>query len=171
MTPESKRRRPGGAESLELELYVRSLTPTECRNRQADVVRRLAQLEVDGRIDDVTVEVWGRQLAVDDAHRTEPGRRISDRIDAFRTWAADTGRSVDRQFPVERVSSTLTGDEYTRIGFPTMTLAEYEGDDLRFVSPCTDDGAVCTVEDRLTAIESTERAPPRRLVGDVEADE
>lgn len=172
MTLETMPRRPGGPASLTVELYVRSLSPRECRGRQAAVVSRLARLEVDGQVDDHTVDVWGRQLAVEDAHRTASGRRIRDRIEAFRAWADTHGRSVDPHFPVETVSSELLGEEYSRITFPTMALAEYEDGNLRFVSPCTDDGGVvCTVADRLAALESAERAQAVGIVTDVEADE
>jgi len=154
------------AESLTLELYVRSLSPGGFLEQQHGVVERLERLEADDVIDDYSVDVWGRGLADPEAARTGVGQWIHDRIGEFREWAEGEGMCLDSFFPVEAVRSDITGEEYTRVRFPTVTLAEYDGDDLRFVSPCSDGETVHTVTDRLDAITGVPDAPGARVNGD-----
>lgn len=141
--------------TLRLVLYVRSLSPSECRTQQQTVVRRLDQLETDGIIDGYSVEVWGDQLAMSDIERTGMGKRIYDHVREVRTWADANGVSIDSVFPVDTVRSKISGEEYRRIRFPTMALVEYEDGEIRFFSPCTDGETVHTVVDRLDALEDS----------------
>lgn len=150
------------AESLTLELYVRSLSPGGFLEQQRGVVERLERLEAADVIDDYSVDVWGRGLADPDAARTGVGQWIYDRIGEFREWADREGMSLDSFFPVEPVRSDLSDEEYTRIRFPTVTLAEYEGDVLRFVSPCSDGETVHTVMDRIDALAGIADVPETR---------
>ena len=137
-----------------MELYVRSLSPTSFRDRQERVINRLERLEAIGAIGDYTVEVWGDRLAEPDVHRTETGRRISELIERFRSWADDHGKSISRYFDAETVRSKMTDEEYSQIAFPAMTLAEYGPDGLEFVTPCSDGETVHSVRDRLDALEA-----------------
>lgn len=143
-------------DTVRLELYVRSLAPTGCRSRQEGVVDRLAQLESGGLIEEYTVDVWGRQLSLEGSPRSEAEARIRERIEAFQSWARTHGRSLDRFFPVDTVHSELTGEEYTCVRVPVMTLAEYEGETLRFVTPSSDRETTHTVADHLEAIEAAD---------------
>lgn len=134
-------------------LYVRSLAPSECRPQQIAIIRRLKQLEASGAINDYSVEVWGSQLTEYEADLTESGDRIRDRIEDFRAWAADHDVSIESFFPIRTVASEFTDEEYTRIQFPVLTLAESGDDSLRFVTPCTDGESVYTVVDHLDLLE------------------
>lgn len=142
------------------ELWVRSLAPTGCRPQQEACLQHLRQLEADGDIETFTVEVWGTHLALSDGERTAIGQRIHDRVEEFRAWAMEHGMAPDSLFSTESINPLPPSEEYTRITLPLMTLAEYEGDTLRFVSPCTDGETVHTVTDRLDALASTASAPP-----------
>lgn len=150
------------AESLTVELYVRSLSPGGFLEQQRGVVERLERLEANGTISDYGVDVWGRGLAEPDTARTSAGRWIHDRIGEFREWAEREGMCLDSFFPVEAARSEITGEEYTYIRFPAMALAEYEGDDLRFVSPCSDGESVHTVMDRVDELASVVDATETR---------
>lgn len=143
-------------DSVRLELYVRSLAPTGCRSGQEGIVERLAQLESSGQIEEYTVDIWGRQLSLDGSPRTEPEARIRERIELFQSWARTHDRSLDRFFPVDTVRSELTGEEYTCVRVPVMTLAEYEAERLRFVTPSTDGETTHTVADHIEAIEAAD---------------
>lgn len=144
-----------------LELYVRSLAPGNCHLQQEGVIQQLNQLEASGVVEEYTVEVWGKQLTPSAADRTEVGQRLSNRVNEFRTWADSHDMSLSSTFPLELVRSEFTGDEYTRIRLPTIALAEYEGDNLQFVSPCSDGETVHTVADHLAAIANTQDAATR----------
>ena len=142
------------AAPLTVELYVRSLCADAAKAPQEAALERLSRLERDGVIDEYTVHVWGRRISPDAAAaETDVGRFVLDRIEAFEDWANDVGASVRSFFDTEAVDSSITGASYEAITVPTLTLAEYHGDELRWVAPCAVDGTVYTVPDRLDALE------------------
>lgn len=144
-----------GALPLRLELLVRSLSPDGAGCHPDAIVDRLDALEAEGSVDGYTVDVWGREVCPSRAAaRTEVGRDALERLAAFERWARDAGPSVELSFDVREVRSKLTDEAYTTITFPCVTLAEYVGDDLRFVSPCSDGETKYTVSDRLDALEA-----------------
>lgn len=160
MTADNHNRGNRQEKTVEVALYVRSLSPPGACAHQRTVVDRLETLESNGTVDEYTVEVWGSQLATSDATRSGTGRQIFDRIEQFRSWAKTHGRSIESFFATETVRSKITDEEYTRVVFPTMTLAEYVEGELRFVSPSNQGEAVTTVADRLDAIEATVAETP-----------
>lgn len=139
--------------SLTLEVYVRSLAPRAIQSHQEEIFRRLERLEAIGIVDEYAVELWGRELPANPPDGDAIGQDIRNRIGQFRRWASAADVSLEPGFSTETVRSTITGETSTRIRVPAITLAEYVGDDLQFVSPCTDDGTAITVTDRLDAIE------------------
>ena len=114
-----------------VELCVRSLSE-EVQPLLDGTLRRLDGADVDR----VGVVVWGRSFdPTGPAAATDPGRALADRLDAFRRWAAENDASFGSFFrtrPVRR----LTGETYTRVDLPTVTLAEYRDGELAFVAPC-----------------------------------
>jgi len=139
---------------LTVTLFVRSLSPSGLRERQEDVLGRLDALEENDTIETYSVEVWGKQLALKDAHRSDPGERISDHLESLREWAATHGYSLKPFFETKTIDSKFTGGPYTRTEFPVMTLVEYMGDEIQFVSPCADGDSITTVSDRLNELET-----------------
>lgn len=137
-----------------VELFVRSLSPGVGRDRHERVLDQIERLESRGRIDEYAVHVWGSRLDPAAATRTEVGQFIRGRVEAFCEWAAGDDRSIDPFFEPERVCSSLTGDSYTELTLPTVALAEYVGDELVFVAPCSDGDRRYTVEDRLAELET-----------------
>jgi DNA-binding Lrp family transcriptional regulator len=141
-----------------VELYVRSLCSGIERPPQESAIERLERLERDGVLDEYTVHVWGRRVSPDSAAaETAAGRFVLSRIDEFRNWARRNGASVRSFFDTHEVDSAITGESYTAITVPALTLAEFHGDDLHRVTPCSRDGAVHTVDDHLDALEATVR--------------
>jgi DNA-binding Lrp family transcriptional regulator len=145
-------------EPVTVELYVRSLCSGAERPPQDAAIERLERLERDGVLEEYTVRVWGRRVSPDSAAaETAAGRFVLSRIGEFRNWARRTGASVRSFFDTHEVDSSITDESYTAITVPTLTLAEFHGDDLHRVTPCSLDGAVHTVGDHLDALEATAR--------------
>lgn len=146
---------------LTLDLYIRSLAQRGTQTGQDAVITRLEGLDEQGVIAEFTVHVWGERVAFDTATaRTNAGKEVMERVEAFRAWADQSGISVKSFFDAEKTQSTITDEEYTIITLPTITLVEYVGDSLRFVAPCTDGETFYSVADRLDALERGETAVP-----------
>jgi hypothetical protein len=137
-----------------VELYVRSLAPRAAHDRLEDFVETLETLEARDRIGDYSVHVWGSRIdRTSAAARTEAGRFVTGRVEAFTDWACEQGLSLGTFFEEESVESSITGEEYTALTLPTAALAEYVDEELALVAPCSDGDSVCTVMDRLEALE------------------
>lgn len=139
---------------MTVELYVRSLTSWAGRPQQEAVINRLERLNATDGIDEFTVHVWGQQVPL--STTTDAGQSVLDRVAEFREWAADTGRSLDRAFRTRQVDSEFVDEQYETLVLPMVVLAEYQDDDLRYVAPCSENGEVCTVRDRLDQLTTSE---------------
>ena len=132
-----------------LELYLRSLAPATGRDEQDRVVRRLYDLDDDGRIKGFDVRLCGDCVCPRaETARTDPGRRLLRRYERFEEWAEEAGYDL-AGFERREVDSVLTGATVTGVAFPRMVLAEYRGGSLTFVAPATDESGTVTVRDRL----------------------
>jgi DNA-binding Lrp family transcriptional regulator len=142
-------------EQVTVDLHVRSLTPRGGHGQQEAVIERLERLADTGQIDEFTVDVWGRQVSLSTAAaRTDRGQSVLNRVEAFREWADETGRSINSFFETRRVSSEVTEESYVALVLPLFTLAEYRDGDLAYVAPCSSGENVVTVTDRLDALEA-----------------
>lgn len=142
-------------EPFTVDLFVRSLSPVGARGRPPETIERLRSLTEAGTVDDYSVTVWGREIGLSsEAASEERERLVLDRVTALRSWAAEQGVTLDASERQE--VSALTGETYTALTLPVMVLVESAGDDLTCVTPCTTDGGVLTVEDRLESLESLE---------------
>ena len=142
------------AAPVTVELYVRSLAADAAQAPQEAAIERLSRLERDGVVDEYAVHVWGRRVSPDTAAAgTSAGRFVLDRIERFRDWARRNGATLRSFFDTHEVDSSITGESYTAITVPSLTLAEYRGDDLVRVTPCGDGETVHTVTDHLDALE------------------
>jgi hypothetical protein len=136
-----------------LELYVRSIAAGgAARPPLAD---RVTALAATGTVADAEVHVWGDEVALSTtALRTRVGRTILDRVASFRSWARERGGTMTPFFESRTVTGRLTGETDATLRLPMACLAEYEDGELVHVAPVRTDGSVCTVEDRLRALES-----------------
>ncbi|WP_136717174.1 HTH domain-containing protein [Halorientalis salina] len=140
-------------EAVTVDLHVRSLVPRAGHTQQNAAIERLDDLESAGLLGAFNVHVWGHQVSLSTAAaQTDAGQFVLDRVERFREWADETGRSIDSFFETRRVESELRNEEYAALVLPSLTLAEYHDDELAFVAPCSDGDAVCTVEDRVDAL-------------------
>lgn len=141
-------------EKLRVELYVRSLVPRQNRSRQSTVLNQLKSLSIEDKIVDYDLVVCGKRLPANPGDaRTTFGTYLLNRITVFELWAAQNDISLNALFDRRRIDSTITGETGTELVFPTMVLAEYEGTDLRFVTPCETADRTWRVTDRLRVLE------------------
>lgn len=131
-----------------LEVYVRSLTPS--KNRQLDgILDRVDRLETTGVLADSTVHVVGEAVCPRTAMATDAGQHVCERVEEFRDWARRTDRRIESFFPTRTVRHGIIGDDYEKIVFPTVAIAEFVQGELAFVTPCTDGEVALTPGDRL----------------------
>lgn len=143
------------AKPVRVELFVRSLCPVDATQQQNHVIDQLQALEESDRIDDLSILIWGNRIAPSLAQRTADGRDLLDRLSAFEHWERDSDASLDA-FDWQHAMTNMTSDEsITVITLPTIALAEYVDGDLHHVAPCTRDGTVHRVSDRIRRLAET----------------
>lgn len=133
-----------------VELYVRSLSPTGAQETQEAVLERLDVLAQNSAIRDYSVHVWGKQ--VDREGTTPADRSVLERVEVFEEWSERAGATLPSFYETREASSLFAQETNTRLVLPMVCLAEYRDDELRHVAPCVEDGAACTVEDRLDTL-------------------
>ncbi|WP_436927029.1 HTH domain-containing protein [Halosimplex amylolyticum] len=139
-----------GTQTPRIELYVRSLLPDGAHNRQEAVIERLQELDAEDEIEDFSVIVWGKQIARESAGaRTEEGEYILNRVAEFKQWALSNNVSLESFYQRQTVENDVTDEPYSAMVLPVMGLAEYDGEELRHVAPCTEGEEVHTIMDRL----------------------
>ncbi|WP_424019987.1 HTH domain-containing protein (plasmid) [Halorientalis pallida] len=143
-----------------IEVFLRSFAPPiGVREQQEAVLERLADLERQGVVETVSVDIWGKAVCPEGhCGETHAGERILDRIDEFRGWAADAEVSVESPFEERFVTSTTTDEQFLKIVLPRLCLGVYVDDDLRLVLPCQLEDETISVESFLSALESAPRA-------------
>jgi len=146
-----------GTQPPRIELYVRSLLPDGAHNRQEAVIERLQELDAEDQIEDFSVIVWGKQIARESAGaRTEEGEYILNRVAEFKQWALSNNVSLESFYQKHDVENDVTEEPYSTMVLPVMGLAEYDGEELRHVAPCTDGDEVHTIMNRLDRLERGE---------------
>lgn len=134
---------------LQIELYVRSLAPTDIRDKQESVIERLDELERADRIDGFEVIFCGDCVCASlTTAKTAVGQRLLDRYVSFEKWATEHDRTLVG-FTDHDTESTLTGTVITGVSFPRLALAEYRNRDLAFVAPSRSGNENTTVIDRI----------------------
>ncbi len=118
------------------------------------MVDRLQSLRRNGALEDVDLTVWGDSVCMEGPNaRIGSGRRIADRIAAFRQWAEESEAEIDPFFEDTEVDSSMTGECFRRVVPPTVCLAVYADGELVDVYPSMVDGEVRSVEDGLTELD------------------
>jgi len=161
-------------EGISVELYVRSLAPRGVRSTQEGIVDRLRDLRESETVSEFSVCVCGSRVPASRAEvETDVGATLLERIGAFERWAERTGCSLGPLFERSTVHSSITDETHETIDLPAMVLAEYEGNRLRFVSPCVVDGTLLTVPERLDALADTVSTaePDSELIDHASTDE
>jgi hypothetical protein len=134
-----------------VELFVRSLAPTDARETQEQVVNRLQSLDENDRIRGVDYTLCGECVCPSlNSAETDIAQLLLGRYERFETWAESNGRDLIG-FERRETEPLLTGTSVTGIVFPRLTLAEFRGGDVSFVAPSTDGTEQTTVKERLDA--------------------
>lgn len=134
-----------------IDLYVRSLSPNGAHQSQEEIIERLRALDEGGHIADLSIHIWGKQVPCEED--TAVGRSIHERIAEFEAWSDRASTSLSSFFETRDMSMLDTDKSRAAIVLPTLCLAESHGNNLQYVSPCVDNGTVCTIRDRLDALE------------------
>jgi hypothetical protein len=137
------------AQNPRVELYVRSLAPTDIRDRQESVIERLAELDESDRIKAFDVVLCGDCVCSSAATaKTDIGQQLLDRYERFEQWAQESDRTL-AGFTEQATSSAMLETTVTGISFPRLALAEYRGGELAYVAPSRNGTEHTTVLDRI----------------------
>lgn len=145
-----------GDRAVRLVVHTRSAAPAfGTRELYRRVRDRVGDLEEQGRVDDVTFEVWGTHL---EANETD---RSATSLDALRAWARR--HDVTLPFEERRCNSMLIEDSYTVTVPPhvLVTLVD-EDDEILGVAPSRSGTDSTSVMDLLTLLEEPERRRENR---------
>lgn len=134
-----------------VELFVRSLAPTDARETQEQVVDRLQSLDEDDQIRGVDYTLCGECVCPSlNSAQTDIAQLLLGRYERFESWAETNDRELVG-FEQRETESLLTGTSETGIVFPRLTLAEFRGGEVAFIAPSTDGTEQTTVKERLEA--------------------
>ncbi|MWV40259.1 HTH domain-containing protein [Natrialba sp. INN-245] len=140
--------------SRTVELWIRSFAPATTGPTQERALERLERLEATTNVEVADVRIWGPKVEhTDRSERIPQLARIQNRLEAFESWAAQTGRRLEPFFKRSRCESTITGDRHDVHRLPTIALAEFEDGELVHVAPCVDGDRAIDVFDRFDALE------------------
>lgn len=132
-----------------IELYVRSLAPTDIRDQQEAVLERLEQLDTNDTITEFEVVVCGETVCPSSVTAgTEIGQRLLARHRAAKQWAEEHDRELVG-FEQHGTNSTIAGTTVTGVSFPRMLLFEFRDTSLSFVAPSKDGSGTTSVSERL----------------------
>ena len=87
---------------------------------------------------------------------TDEGRYICNRVAEFKQWALSNNVSLESFYQQTTVDSEAADSAYDAMALPVMGLAEYDGDELAHVAPCTNGETVHTITDRLETLDAGE---------------
>ncbi|WP_340098882.1 HTH domain-containing protein [Salinibaculum salinum] len=132
-----------------VEVYLRSLAPTDIRDTQERIVDRLRTLDDEGRIEGVDYTVCGECVCPSlQTAETDIAKLLLRRYESFEEWADSSDRELVG-FEQRDTESLLTGTSVTGIVFPRLTLAEFRSGAVTFVAPSTNGTEQTSVSDRL----------------------
>lgn len=132
-----------------VEVYLRSLAPTDIRDTQEQVVETLRTLDDEGRIKGVDYTLCGECVCPSlRTAETDIAKTLLRRYESFEEWADSNDRELVG-FEKRDTESLLTGTSVTGIVFPRLTLAEFRNGDLTFVAPSSNGTEQTSVDDRL----------------------
>ena len=133
-----------------VQLGIRADIPTS--GPVTRVTDRLSDLRDSGDIDSYAVRTWPARVRFDvDPHDST----IVDLYQRFWAWAHDQGGSVRPAFDI-RQGQTMLGEHEQVLLTPVIFVWVVADDEIVAVAPYSIDGRTYTVNELLTALESTE---------------
>ncbi len=133
--------------NLRVDVYVRA-RPAD-RTQCDAVVETLRTCHESGRIADLNVDCWPKDVSLANELLEDPAVAI---VDEFERWAAENGVSLEPAFDVRSVHSSITGEKDRVLSLPSICIACYNGDELVAVFPCSNDDRTITVPDAIEAL-------------------
>ena len=138
-----------GTPSPRIELYVRSLSPTDIRETQEQVIEQLTSLKTDGHIEEFEVVVTGTCVCPSSiTAETAVGQRLLDRYETVEDWATEHDRELVG-FEHREAKSTFLETQLSGISFPRMLLVEVRDGAVHHVAPSKNGTETTSVQDRL----------------------
>lgn len=135
-------------------VYLRSLAPPCSYSAQERLIERLKSLEEAGRIDDISVTVWGEQVCTDgELSDLSYSSQIVGAIGDFFELASRSAIEISPFFRVKEISSSIAGEQFRCITVPERCLAFYSEGSVIGLYPCKIDDVVYTPEDALSQYE------------------
>ncbi|WP_241432402.1 HTH domain-containing protein [Halogeometricum borinquense] len=134
-----------------VEVRIREQMPRGAYDRPESIIERLDQLESDGKINEYTVDVWGRSINTSPSCSVTTAMGNLDTVREFQSWAAENGMTLEPAFQENELSPLEMNETYEVLVLPVVCLAVYEDDSLKGVFPCARDD-VFTVDDCIEAL-------------------
>lgn len=141
------------AGDLRVVVWMRDLSPPPGDPR-AEVLSRLHELEAAGIVDDVSVRIWGKDIAASNDVANDDGRLVRERIANFQKWAERNDHSLEPAFRWYERSSLVSEERHEVIRLPLQCLVVYKDDCLVGVFPCSTTNGANTVADCLQRLEA-----------------
>lgn len=143
------------SDSSRVVLRLRTLVPNGISSVQSDVIDQLQELEQEGIVADLDIDVWGSSMGINISRDRDPtGTRKL--LSEFERWADEHGCTLRPAFGCSNANSTADGDteqgEYTRL--PLLCLAIYSDTTIKAIYPHMTSEGVRTIYDGLDAVES-----------------
>ncbi|ODR82920.1 hypothetical protein BG842_09405 [Haladaptatus sp. W1] len=137
-----------------VKLFVRVNPSLGAEQQKQEVIDRLRTLEQKGKIGNVDVHVWRREIRIDGPLKeTEYHKSVMNHVDEFERWLAENNTSMDDFFSHRDIDSSISNERYSVISLPFICLAVYQDDELRDFYPHRDSATPHTVHDGLDRLE------------------
>lgn len=147
-----------------VELFVRSLSPSDDGGHAETVLRGLDAVEDD--LDGHSVHVWGDAVGLDGPlAETDHAEFVLDRVSRFREWATAQGLDLVG-YDTREVDCRFTDTQRRKLSLPAVALAEYHDGNLAAVTPCRTDEGLHRVADHLDDIRERAAEEPRVVPAD-----
>lgn len=141
-----------------VELGIRAYIPTS--GPVTRVTDRLADLCDSGDIDDYTVRTWPARVRFDVDPRDSAVVNLYQR---FWAWADDRGASIRPAFDIKQ-GRTMLGEYEQVLHTPIIFAWVVDDDQIVALAPVSVEGRTYTVDELLTALESTETRSTRERI-------
>ncbi|WP_436927195.1 HTH domain-containing protein [Halosimplex amylolyticum] len=135
------------ANTRRVTVFVRSmLPPLGAKGAQEALIRGLNELEADGELDEVSVEVTGDRLCLcETCVETDAGSSLLESVGELDGWGREFDASVSRFFERRELDSTISGETARALVPPRVAVALYCDGTLAGAFPCEmGDAAVAT---------------------------
>lgn len=142
--------------SHRIEVFFRSLAPSQgSHGKRRRIISQLGEADDASAIDGYDINVVGDGMCLcDDCTETRLARHMHDKLSRLRKGGGNMVKPLG--FRERTVDSQMTGEHYTLLVPPEVSLAVYVDDTLRGVFPAKVEGRSVSVTDYLEAFTTIE---------------